>query len=226
MKTKMKNRAIILAGGSGSRFGADRPKQYCQFEGKLVIEHCIDKFQSHAQIDEIIVVCSPEWEDFIWELKAKNNYSKLTQVAHAGKERYQSSISALNCVENNEDNILIHDAARAFVSPLIIDRVIEALISHKAVSVGVEPTDTIMELDKNGYIHHIPKRAMLRKVQTPQGFKAKLIIEAYEAALKDENIAATDDCGIVLKYKPTQSIYVVKGEESNLKITFPSDIQN
>jgi 2-C-methyl-D-erythritol 4-phosphate cytidylyltransferase len=221
----MKNIVAILAGGSGSRFGADRPKQFIEYKGKLVIEHCIEKFQFHNRVDEIIIACSNEWKDFVLDIVNKNNYSKVSKFVKSGDERYESSLNVLNSIEESNDNILIHDAARAFISEAIITRVIEALNTYKCVGVGIESSDTIMELDNDGFIKSVPNRNRLRRAQTPQAFKLNVIKKAYNEALKSEHIIATDDCGIVINYLPYEKIYVVQGDEENIKITFQEDLK-
>ena len=111
------------------------------------------------------------------------------------------------------------------VSKRIIDETISALENFKAVDVAIPSADTIIKLDKTKqYIDDIPKREFLNRGQTPQGFKYGTISKAYELALEDPNMQTTDDCGIVKKYLPETKVYVVKGEEQNVKLTYPEDI--
>lgn len=223
--TRSQTIAGILAGGSGSRFGASIPKQYIEYKGKMVIQHCLERFQEHPEIDTIVVAASPEWQETIWELKQIASLSKITNVVDSGTERYHSSIAIIESLDNETDRLLLHDAARAFCSTALISRVILALQSHKAVSVGLSCTDTVMQITEDNFIHQIPNRTQMRLVQTPQGFELGTIKQAYQLALQDSKPILTDDCSAILRYQPSQKIHVVEGEPENIKLTFPTDLK-
>ena len=213
----MKNIAIILAGGAGKRFGADRPKQFLPLaDGRSVLEHAVAAFRACDCIDDVLVVMHPDWLDSD-ECKALN-----VKLVAGGKERWESSVNALRTI-TGECNVLIHDAARPFVSERIIRDVCLALEQHEAVSVAVPATDTMYRVE-NGKLIEIPNRATMMRAQTPQAFRLSLIRQAYKIALQDPNLQATDDCGIVHKYMPETPIYIVEGEEANRKITFKEDL--
>jgi len=224
----MKNIAIILAGGVGSRLGYEKPKQFLMVGGRMVIEHTVEAFERHEGIDEIAVVMNPSHIEEMEEIVKRNGWKKVKHVLKGGAERYYSTLAAIEAYNSSDDvNMLFHDAVRPCVSREVIDRVLEALKEHEAVNVGVAATDTIMEVDANGeYITGIPKRKMLRRVQTPQGFRLSVIKEAYKRGLQDPAMESTDDCGMVLKYMPEIPIYVVEGEERNVKLTYKEDIFN
>ena len=120
--------------------------------------------------------------------------------------------------------ILIHDAVRPGVSGSLIGRVCAALRSHAVANVVLPVVDTLIEVDTDGRMRRVPDRALLRRVQTPQGFHAPVLFEAYRRALADPNFRATDDCGVVLRYCPEIEIALVRGEERNLKLTYPEDL--
>ena len=119
-------------------------------------------------------------------------------------------------------NLIFHDAVRPLVSQRIIDDVIDALHDHKAIDVAIPSADTIIEVDDD-YISQIPTRSRLRRGQTPQAFSREVIAEAYDRALGDTAFATTDDCGVVLRYMPEVPVFVVRGEESNMKLTYRED---
>ncbi|MBQ9245541.1 2-C-methyl-D-erythritol 4-phosphate cytidylyltransferase [bacterium] len=219
----MKHIAIILASGSGSRFGTNIPKQFFSFKGKTVLEHSIEAFQNNNFIDNIIVVCNPDYRSKTVELSKK--YSKVINIVNGGETRQQSSYNGVFSVNENNCNVLIHDAARPFVSNKIINDCIAALKEHKAVNVAIEATDTIIVVDENNIIKSVPNRKTLRRCQTPQCFDLNLIKKAHKLAKNDKQFIATDDCGLVIKYN-LSPVYVVKGSEDNIKITFSSDIKN
>lgn len=218
----MKNIAIILASGTGERFGENIPKQFYQFEGKTLLEHTIDAFEKNKNIDEIILVTNPKFRDLAENILNKNDYKKITKVLNGGKTRVESSYIGTSEAPE-EANVLIHDAVRAFVTQKIIDDNIEALKKHEAVGTAIESIDTIIQVDENNVITAIPPRKFLKRVQTPQSFRANLIKKAHELALKDENASFTDDCGLILRYN-LAPIHIVDGDELNIKITHKNDL--
>lgn len=219
----MKNIAIILASGTGERFGENIPKQFYQFEGKTLLEHAIDAFEKNKNIDEIILVTNPKFRDLAENILNKNDYKKITKVLNGGKTRVESSYIGTSEAPE-EANVLIHDAVRAFVTQKIIDDNIEALKKHEAVGTAIESVDTIIQVDENNVITAIPPRKFLKRVQTPQSFRANLIKKAHELALKDKNASFTDDCGLILRYN-LATIHIVDGDEINLKITQKNDLK-
>lgn len=218
----MKNIAIILASGTGERFGENIPKQFYQFEGKTILEHAIDAFEKNKNIDEIILVTNPKFRDLAEEILNKNNYKKITKLLNGGKTRVESSYIGTSEAPD-EANVLIHDAVRAFVTQKIIDDNIEALQKYEAVGTAIDTVDTIIQVDENDVVTAIPPRKFLKRVQTPQSFRANLIKQAHELALKDENASFTDDCGLILRYN-LAPIHIVEGDELNIKITHKNDL--
>ena len=219
------NIAIILAGGTGSRLGFNIPKQFFKVAGKTVIEHTIDVFEKNAKIDEIAVVIHELYVSEIENMVLKNDWRKVKKILKGGKERFESSLSAINAYKQFPDhNLIFHDAVRPMVCDRIIDDVVNALELYNAVDVAIPATDTIIQVDDSrSFIKSIPNRFYLQRGQTPQAFKVATIQRAYETALKDSNFQSSDDCGVVAKYLPDEKIYVVRGEESNMKLTYKED---
>lgn len=219
------NIAVILAGGVGSRLGLEKPKQFLKVAGKTVLEHTVDVFQKHKDIDEIFIVMHPNYIPEAWEFVSKNYWTKVKKVLNGGIERYESSLAAINACQDEKDKLIFHDAVRPLVSNRIIDDVIKALNEYDAVDVAVPATDTIIALNQEKTcIDNIPNRNYLNRGQTPQAFKMGVIKKAYDIALKDPQFQTTDDCGIVKKYLRDIPVYVVAGEERNVKLTYPEDI--
>lgn len=223
----MKNIAVILAGGVGSRLGADIPKQFLKVAGRMVIEHTIDAFDRHPLIDEVCVVVHPEWVSFMRDQAGRNNWRKVAKIVAGGSERYMSTLEALRAYADEPDDsrMLLHDAVRPLVSPSLIADVCKALDGHRAAGAAVACTDTIWKVE-DGKVVSIPDRKSLMRAQTPQGFRLEVIRKAYERARLSEQIPATDDCGMVMRYAPEEEVYVVMGDESNIKVTYPSDLEN
>lgn len=218
------NIAVVLAGGSGSRLGNDVPKQFLKVAGKQVIEHTIDVFENCSQIDEICIVSKADYVTNVEELVVKNQYKKVKKILIGGKERYDSSLAAINAYTDDNTNLIFHDAVRPLLNERIISDCIAALKKYNAVDVAVKTTDTIISVDEKECIDFIPNRAFLRNGQTPQCFKRGIIKRAYELALADPNFVTTDDCGTVRRYMPEEPVFVVEGDNANMKLTYLEDL--
>ena len=249
----MQNIAVILAGGIGARVGGTLPKQLLPFQdGKSVLEHAVEAFEQSPHIDEVCIVMHSDYIMHAEQMLLSNAWQKVRHIIPGGKERWESSVNAIrrlgerleikgkdnNCqlpIANcpNTVNLLLHDAARPFVSQEIIANVCDALKEHEAVTVAVPSTDTVYEMADNK-VARIPARSTIMRAQTPQAFRLPLIAEAYQKALGvdicDEqacatcHLPATDDCGVVFQHMPEIAVHIVLGEEQNKKITFKEDI--
>ena len=226
------NIAVILAGGTGTRVGGDRPKQFLDINGRSIIERSIDAFEQAAGIDEVAVVVHPDWKEYMQRLVDDNDWRRVRRLIEGGSERYMSSLNAISAYIDYPDdtNLILHDAARPFVSQAVIARVVEALKWHEAIGVGIPSTDTIWEVRQDfdpqlsKFVARIPERSTMWRAQTPQAFRLPLIRDAYQYALQDSQFRATDDCGVVRRYLPGIKIHIVEGEEQNRKITFKEDL--
>ena len=218
----MKNVAVILAGGSGTRLGGELPKQFLKVAGKKIIEHTIEAFEQNEFIDEIAVVCNPLYMHLLENLLVDSGYKKVKKILNGGKERSDSSLAAINAYPEDV-NLIFHDAVRPLVSQRIINDCIKALEKYNAVDVAIKTTDTIIQV-RQKEIENIPDRSILNNGQTPQCFKRALIANAYEKALQDSYFKTTDDCGVVKKYMSGTPIYVVDGEPLNMKVTYEEDL--
>lgn len=219
----IRNIAIVLAGGVGSRLGLSTPKQFFKVAGKMVIEHTLDTFERNPHINEIVVVSNPVYVSDVENIVLRNGWKKVKKILKGGKERYDSSLSAIHAYEGGEEvNLVFHDAVRPLVSQRIIDDVCEALKTYEAIDVTVPAVDTIIEAEGD-HIASIPDRSRLQRGQTPQAFRLSVISEAYKRAFKDPDFKVTDDCGVVVKYMPEVPVHLVEGEESNMKLTYKED---
>ena len=225
------NIAVVLAGGIGARVGGNMPKQLLPLaDGKTILEHSVAAFDEADCIDEVCIVMHPDYICEAEKMLEANNWTKVRHIIPGGKERWESSVNAirkyqevLSVDEFLKANILLHDAARPFVSQRIVTDVCKALEGHEAVVVAIPSTDTVYEM-ADGCVARIPNRATIMRAQTPQAFRLSLIGEAYNIALNSGNMQVTDDCGVVFNYMQTQPIHIVLGEEQNKKITFKEDI--
>ena len=225
----MRNIAFILAGGTGSRVGGDTPKQFLSLpDGRTVLEHSVDAFETSHYIDEIVIVMHPDWIEEAEQMIRRNAWKKVLRVISGGSERWESSWNAisLHLKDDKKDPdtfYWFHDAARPFVSQEIIGRVAEGLKTHLAVTVAVPVTDTLYQV-KNNKVAAIKNRKEFMRAQTPQAFHYLVIGPAYMRAIQQGKIEATDDVGILMKYNPEVEVYIVEGDEANKKITYKEDL--
>jgi 2-C-methyl-D-erythritol 4-phosphate cytidylyltransferase len=214
--------AVVLAGGVGARSGAPVPKQLVEVGGRPILAHAIAAFDEHPGVDEVLVVMAAGHVRTAAALAVP--FPKVIGVIEGGDTRTASTVAALRALASRSGaaRVLFHDAARPFVDGAVIGRVLDALGEHEAVGVGVPCSDTIVAVE-NGVVTGMPPRSSLVRFQTPQGFRLATLRRAYDRALADPDLIATDDCGIVHRYLPDVPITVVEGSERNLKVTHPLD---
>jgi 2-C-methyl-D-erythritol 4-phosphate cytidylyltransferase len=218
--------AVVLAGGSGERFGTSAPKQLLPLAGRPLIEHSIAAFEQAPGVDAILVVMAASHTGETAELLAGNGYRKLTKVIAGGRTRVESTWRAIEELGSAECDVMFHDAARPLVDQQVIAGCVAALAGHRAVGVAVPSADTIAVVS-GGVIAGMPRRDSLVRCQTPQGFRLSVIRKAHQLAAADPHfgdLPATDDCGIVLRYLPEVPVHVTAGSERNIKITYPRDL--
>ena len=232
----MKNIAIILAGGKGSRAGDGLPKQFRALpDGRTVLETCVAAFHQNEHIDEIAVVMLKDYFEAAKALLTIEKYPKVHYWIAGGSERWESSLRAVETITKeiqaqglDDCNVLIHDCARPFISSELITKVCQVLLAHKAVSIGIPVTDTLYITQNDGQgevVEQVPPRAIFRRAQTPQSFRLSLITRAYRKAQLDSACRFTDDTGVVIQTLPDEKVYVIEGEESNRKLTFKEDFE-
>jgi 2-C-methyl-D-erythritol 4-phosphate cytidylyltransferase len=215
--------AIIVAAGEGRRVGAGISKVYLPIGGRALLLRTLDQFFRAKRINNLIVVIANEDLERCRSLLRNDPHaSRQSWILQTGGSSRQKSVAlGLEKVSSDCDVVVIHDGARPFVGPELIDRVIEEASSREAVVVGVPVRDTIKVISKDRQILSTPARDCLWEIQTPQAFERSLIFEAHEAAKRNEQ-DATDDASLVERLgKP---VYLIDGERTNIKITLPEDL--
>lgn len=232
--------AIIVAAGSGKRFGGTLPKQYMKLGGQTVLQKSVKAFEENARVDDIIVVAGEGFTELAAELCG--GFKKMHSVVLGGSERQDSVLRGLTeaaqTVNGVSENtiILVHDAARPFVSDDIINSVIKGAEECGGAVPAVSVKDTVRqaealegvsdtELLKDGASQAASRtldRRLLYSVQTPQGFRAGVLTAAYEKAYNEE-FFGTDDASIVERMGI--NLKMVKGDYANYKITTKEDIR-
>lgn len=212
------NVAIILAAGNGTRLSNNIKKQFIKIHDKQLFLFSFDSFCS-SNIDKILIVSSKEDINYVRSLVSSNE--KFLDVIAGGQTRQQSVKNALDYLKGilaDDDVILIHDAARPLIKVPLINEVLNKTIEYDCCSLILPIKDTIISLSNNNYESTL-ERDKLASVQTPQGFKFKII---YEAHLKAIHSSATDDAQLVKKLG--FNIHLIKGDEQNFKITTNEDL--
>ncbi len=223
----MRTIAVVLAAGSGSRFGSETPKQLRLLAGRSLIEHSVRAFERAPGVDQVLIVTTAGLEDAVRRRLA--DVRKVAAVIQGGASRTDSTRQALAWLSRQapaDTKVLFHDAARPLVDQRIIADCVAALDQWDAISVVVPSSDTIVEVTGAAIQRVLPRHALAR-CQTPQGFRLSVISRAYEHADADPGFAAmpaTDDCGVVLRYLPEVMVGAVSGSERNLKITYADDL--
>ena len=213
------NTAIIVAAGSGSRFGSEQLKQFVEILGKPIIIHTLERFEACPEVDEIVLVLS---ESAIAEFQISNfgsEISKLKKLVAGDSTRAGSVRKGLNAVNSQTEIVVIHDGARPLVSVDEIAATIEKAKEIGAACLVGAVTDTIKTI-RGDEISGTLDRAKLRRALTPQAFKIEVLRSAF--ALGDVSEAATDECYLVEKLG--HPIAFVEGSSRNIKITYPNDL--
>ena len=222
--------AAILAGGIGSRMGCtDTPKQFLTLGNKPVIIHTIEKFVINKKIDKIIVLIPKNFinhTNHLIEEYIPHNDDII--VIEGGATRNDTLMNSINYNDENfgiDDNsiILTHDSVRPFVTHRIIEDNIDAAKRYGACDTVVPSTDTIVESINGKTIESIPVRDYYYQGQTPQSFNIKKLFNLINSLTEEESNILTDACKIfALK---DEDVYLVDGEVTNIKITYPYDLK-
>ena len=212
--------AVVVAAGSGTRFGDGAPKQFALLAGRTVLEHAVGALVSSGVVDSIIVVTRKNLIERVRDLLGDT----IDQVVGGGENRADSVRAGLSAIEGaRDDKVLIHDAARPLLAPAQVTSVVKALDEADAVTLALPASDTLVEVDGNVAID-VPDRGRIHHAQTPQGFKLGILRAAHRAAAADAGFVATDDCGAVKRFVADVRIIVIPGSETNIKITTPADL--
>lgn len=216
--------AVVLAGGAGLRMGAERPKQLLELSGRTLLERAVSAFEGNGLIDRIVVMASEDTLEVTREILDRAAFAKVTDLAPGGSSRRATTSAALARLHDDDGRVLVHDAARPFVSDALITRCVEALRSHQAAVPVLPPSDTIYQVTGDDRLDVVLPRGLLRRAQTPQAFEVPLLRRAHARAEADGHDEATDDCGLVRHYFPDVEVHMVEGEETNIKVTTPTDL--
>ena len=217
--------AILLAGGAGDRFGGESPKQFIRLAGETILVRSL-RTVAAVGVDSMVVVAHPEW---LAETEAATDSSGVPgpiRIVAGGQTRNESTWNAIRALGAHDDDVLVvHDAVRPLLPLDVIRRSIEPVAAGlvEGADTVIPSADTLVIVE-DGLVVEIPDRSRFRRGQTPQVFRAGVLRRAYEAAAAANDLSATDDCSLVLRYVPGARIAAVTGDEVNLKITTRIDL--
>ena len=221
---------VILAGGQGTRMGnIEKPKQFLEISGRPILIHTVEKFIVNPGFYKVIVLVPKQWLAYTKDIIRKYiGKSQKTAVIEGGDSRNETIMNAVRYIEEEgtltKDTIIVtHDSVRPFVTYRMIEENIIYAREYGACDTVIPASDTIVSSVDGKFISDIPDRKQMYQGQTPQSFKAEMLRDVYYSLSIEERAMLTDACKIcVLKGKP---VYLVEGDVSNIKITYPHDLR-
>lgn len=221
----MEKVALVFAGGSGQRMGANIPKQFLKVHGKEIIIHTLELFENYSEIDEIYVVCIKEWIPFFNNLIKKFAFKKISNVIPGGETGQESIYLGLKEIEKKYKNciVLIHDGVRPLVSQKTIEDCIKCTLKNKNAITVSQCYETPIISNDGMFVNEMMPRENVFTAQAPQCFLLRDILGIHEKE-RQRNPGyngIVDSCGLM--YKHGIKCYLVKGNRGNIKVTTPED---
>lgn len=211
---------IIPAAGQGKRMGAGKNKLLLRLEGVPVLIHTLKVFEADHHCAGIFLAIHRDDEAEFTSLLQEYGIKKVSALVIGGKERQDSVYNGLRAVGSFDGIVLVHDAARPFITIGTIHRLVEAASREGGAIVAVPVKDTIKKAD-NGLVIETVERSSLWAVQTPQAFRVSLLLEAHLQAVKDDFLG-TDESSLVERLP--HHVAIIEGDYDNIKLTTPEDL--
>lgn len=218
---------MILAGGVGSRVGADRPKQFIEILGKPVLAYTIDNFHENPLVDAIEIVCHKEWKQYVVDMIDTYGFSKVKWITDGGDTFQNSVINGVNCLKDkikDDDYVLIQYAAAPFTSQKVINSVIQVML-EKDSSFSATPCFQLMGSNDGDVSLKWADRDKFVQIASPYGFKYEYLKNIYERAQKHELLDKIEPHVTSLMYALGDTLYQAYGEQANIKITTEEDLK-
>jgi 2-C-methyl-D-erythritol 4-phosphate cytidylyltransferase len=214
--------ALIPAAGRGQRMGRDVEKQFLQLAGKPLLAHTLARFEATSGIDVIVVVVPPGREAYCaQEIVEAEGFRKVTHIVAGADTRQRSVTAGFRCLGENVDVVVIHDGARPFISPSLIQTSIEVASQRGSVIVAIPESDTLKRVSGDGAVVGTVDRRNLWRAQTPQAFQRPILRGALTYA-EEHNLDATDEASLVESL--SWPVYIIPGSPWNFKVTTPDDL--
>lgn len=218
--------AIILAGGVGSRVGADRPKQFVEILGKPVLAYTIEIFENHSDIDAIEVVCHKSWKDYLNKMIEENGYRKVKWIADGGNTFQESVISGVNNLKDkisSEDYVLIQYGAAPFTSKKIVSDVIRVMKDKKSAVTATPCYQLLGSMDGEVSNNWVDRDKYIQ-IACPYGFKYNYLLDIYKRAEECNLLEKIEPHTTSLMYALGDHLNLAYGDQTNIKITTKEDL--
>lgn len=213
--------AIFPAAGASRRMGGDINKNFLKLDGEPILVRTLKTFSQVERINFLIVVVAESEIEIVEKLLSTAENLKPYKIVVGGSERQYSIENGLKFLPDDAEIVLVHDAARPLVSLKTIEEVINTAKKFGGAIAAVPEKNTIKIIDAENFVKETPPRSELVAVQTPQGFRKKILLDAYKRAAQD-NFLGTDDASLVERIGG--KIKIVLSDYKNIKITTPEDI--
>ncbi|MBA2847815.1 2-C-methyl-D-erythritol 4-phosphate cytidylyltransferase [Thermosulfuriphilus ammonigenes] len=214
------NAAVIAAGGTGSRLGAEIPKQFLEIRGKALLLYSLEAFEACPEVEIIVVVAVSSYIKATQRLISEAGLKKVQAVVQGGATRQDSVWAGFKALPSEVEIVLVHDAARPLVSTGLIQTVINKVRETGAAIAACPVRDTVKEVHHGTITRTLPREALFL-AQTPQGARKELLQQAFERA-QEEGFQATDEASLLERLGIP--VAVVPAPTTNLKITSPEDL--
>lgn len=209
----MKISVILLAGGVGKRMGHPVPKQFILLNEKPIVHYSLEIFLSFQEIEEIILVCDPKFQSLFSPYPVK--------FALPGQERQHSVFNGLQNVSKHLDWVMVHDAARPFITHAMINKLFQEGFSVGAAAFAMPVKNTLKKIEDTGFVQQTIDRSTVWEIQTPQMLK-KSILDAGFSYIQEHNLCVTDDISVAeIMGHPAK---LILGSYYNIKITTREDL--
>lgn len=224
----MSNRAIIIAGGVGSRMGHDIPKQFIEVEGKPVLMYTLESFQNHPLVDSIVLVCIDGWQEDVRSWCAESGITKLSKIVTggaSGQESIRNGVFSLEGESADDDVIIIHDGIRPLVDDFVLTDVIHKCRQYGNAVTSLPYNEQIFLVDDEiSTVKYIP-RETLRRVSTPQAYLFSRLDSAYHEAFEKQIGIYGSSYTNTMMVELGERLYFAAGSDKNVKLTTPDDLE-
>jgi 2-C-methyl-D-erythritol 4-phosphate cytidylyltransferase len=215
--------ALIPAAGRGRRMGCDVEKQFMHVAGKPLLAHTLACFEATPGIDRVVVIVPPGREAYCAEeIVAVEGFRKIAHIVTGAETRQGSVTAGFRCVGENVDVVVIHDGARPFVSPLLIQTSVDLAYQYGSAIVAIPESDTLKRVSVDSMVVETVDRQQLWRAQTPQAFQRSILSRALAHA-EAHDLDATDEASLVESL--SWPIRIIPGSIWNFKITTPDDLR-
>ena len=221
---------IVIAGGIGSRMGADIPKQFVPVNGKPVLCYTLEAFEQHPMVDAIELVCVDGWEDVVWSYAKEYGISKLKWIVKGGatgQESIRNGVYGLEGKCKKDDIVVVHDGIRPLVDAAVLDDVIQKALQFGSGVTSMPYNEQIFLVDADQpdtTVEYIP-RETLRRVATPQAYQFGLLDEKYHEAFEKKIGIYGSSYTNTMMVELGVRLHFATGSDRNIKLTTPGDIE-